>query len=265
MNPIALNTHPLTTTETKSLCSAMALIELIDEFHAKMSVLSSHQMKGLEQTSFYLDKTSKEFLEDLKNLFETQKKAQFSSQIIKSFEYAASFITIAIGAGLCSTGVAAIVGSIMITTGVFGCIHTTMELSNGYAEIAKLTQNKAQQEIIKQYLPAMVATSLAISASISGSYSAQIALNSTLETLKLFLPLLMTSIQATQGVSKGIFDMHKNQREAKKIDQQSLSRVLESILMDQQEALFQNLSSENKLTKDAQAILKTLTSLLNVV
>jgi hypothetical protein len=265
MSPIAITSLPLTISETKSPCSSMALIALIDEFQAKMSVLSSHQMKGLEQTSFYLDKSSKEFLEDLKNLFETQKNAQFSTQIIKSFEYAASFITIAIGAGLCSTGIAAIVGSIMITTGVFGCIHTTMELSNGYAEIAKLTQDKAQQEIIRQYLPAMVATSLAISASISGSYSAQIALNSTLETLKLFLPLLMTSIQATQGVSKRIFDMHKNQREAKKIDQESLSRVLETIILEQQETLFQNLSSENKLTKDAQVILKTLTSLLNVV
>jgi hypothetical protein len=75
----------------------------------------------------------------------------------------------------------------------------------------------------------------------------------------------MASIQGTSVVSKGIFDMHKNQREAKKIDQESLSRVLETIILEQQETLFQNLSSENKLTKDAQVILKTLTSLLNVV
>lgn len=259
------NLPPHMTTSTfkqdANSCSELAIIEMISKFHDKISQINALHAQGLQSTSNELEKVSQEFLEDLKRIFEAEKQASQISPIFKTLEYAASFMTIALGIGLCATGTAAIVGSIMIATGIFGCVHTTMELTNAYRHLASLTDNKYHQEIIQKYLPAIVATTLALSATITSTYSATVALPQALSTIRNFLPLMMQSLQTAQLVSKGVFDLHKNQAESKKIEHEALAKCLETILEEQKQAMMHNSIVESKLNKEALQTLKVLTSL----
>jgi hypothetical protein len=246
---------------SNSKSSEMALVEILSAYHDKIHEITQTQAQGLKQASESLDKASKDFLADLRELFETECRSGAITPFFKALEYVASFMTISLGVGLCASGVASIVGSIMITTGVAGCIHTTLELSNAYKHLSMLTDDPSTKEVIKSYLPAMVATSLALSATVTGTYSAQVALDSTLQTIRLFLPFIMQSLQSTQMITKGIFDLHKNQSEAKKIDHEALVKGLETILDEQQSSMMNNLSSSNRLNKEAISTLKLLSSL----
>ena len=246
---------------TSKPCSELAIIEIISKFHDKISDINSIHAQGLQSTSDELERASKEFLEDLRKIFETEKQATKISPIFKTLEYAASFMTIALGIGLCATGTAAIIGSIMITTGLFGCIHSTMELTDSYKHIASLTSNKQHQEIIQKYLPAMVATTLALSATITSTYSAAVALPSTLDALRKFLPIIMQGLQTSQLVTRGVFDFHKTKAESKKIEHEALAKCLENILEEQKNAMLNNVTLESKMNKDALQTLKVLTSL----
>ena len=92
--------------------SELALIEILSEFHDKINLITQTQASGLKGTSDQLDIASKQFLEDLKNLFEAEKQSSASRPFLKSLEYIASFMTIALGVGLCATGVASIEGQL---------------------------------------------------------------------------------------------------------------------------------------------------------
>ena len=107
----------------------------------------------------------------------------------------------------------------------------------------------------------MISVSLALSASVTGVYSARIALDATQRTLHFFLPLIIQSIDTGQLATKSIFDLHKTQGQAKKIDQEALGKFLESLITGHHAALMLNFSAQNKLNKDAKETLKTLTSL----
>lgn len=245
----------------ESSVSEMALIEIISKYHEKIGQINHLHMDGMKETSHDLDLASKQFLEDLRALFEAEKKSSHMKPYLKSLEYIASFMTIALGVGLCATGAAAVVGSIMITTGVFGCVHTTLELTDSYQKLASLTTDKYTQEIIKTYLPAMVSTMLALSSTIAGTYCAAHALHATKRTLELFWPLVIQSIQSTQVITKGVFDLHKNKAEAKKLDHEALGKCLEAILREQQDVMMHNMQHQSKLTRETHTTLKILTSL----
>jgi hypothetical protein len=241
--------------------SEMALIEIISKYHEKMGQINQYHMQGMRDTSQELDLASKHFLEELRALFETEKKATVMKPYLKSLEYIASFMTIALGVGLCATGAAAVVGSVMVATGVFGCVHTTLELTDSYTRLANLTQDKYTQEIIKTYLPAMVSTCLALSATIAGTYCAAHAIHATRRTLELFWPLVIQSIQSSQVITKGVFDLQRNRAEAKKLDHEALGKCLEAILQEQQEIMMHNTQHQSKLNRETHNILKILTSL----
>lgn len=253
--------HPNFLHEEVKTCSELAIIEIISKFHDQISQINTLHAQGLQSTSNDLEKASQAFLEDLKKIFETEKQASKVSPIFKTLEYAASFMTIALGIGLCATGTAAVVGSIMIATGIFGCVHTTMELTDAYRHLASLTSDKYHQEIIKNYLPAIVATTLALSATITSTYAATVALPQALSTIRKFLPLMMQSLQTTQLITKGVFDFHKNKAETKKIEHEALAKCLETILEEQKQAMMSNVTIESKLNKEALQTLKVLTSL----
>lgn len=244
-----------------SSVSEMALIEIISKYHDKIGQINSYHLEGMNQTSSDLDLASKQFLDDLRDLFEAEKRSSHMKPYLKSLEYIASFMTIALGVGLCTTGAAAVVGSVMIASGVFGCIHTTLELTDSYTRLAKLTSDKYTQEIIKTYLPAMIATCLALSSTIAGTYCAAHAIHATRKALELFWPLVLQSIQSTQIITKGVFDLHKSRAEVKKLDHEALGKCLETILHEQQELLMHNMQSQSKLTRETHNTLKILTSL----
>lgn len=243
--------------------SEMALIQILSDFHEKIQTITQAQMQGLEGTSHDLELASKEFLESLQTLFEQDKKSTALKPFFKALEYITSFMTVALGAGLCATGVASIAGSVMITTGVFGCIHTTLELTDSYKKLSEFTSDKYSQEIIKKYLPAMVATSLALSTSVTATYSATVALSATINTVRMYLPLMIQSLEASQLITKGVFDLHRNKAEAKKIDHEALRACLEAILDEQQTAMMQTVTKDSKMNQEALRTLKTLTSLYN--
>jgi hypothetical protein len=253
--------HPSFMHEEVKTCSELAIIEMISKFHDQISQINALHAQGLQSTSNELERASEAFLEDLKKIFETEKAASKVSPIFKTLEYAASFMTIALGIGLCATGTAAVVGSIMIATGIFGCVHTTMELTDAYRHLASLTSDKHHQEIIRTYLPAIIATTLALTATITSTYSATVALPQTLNTIRKFLPLMMQSLQTTQLITKGVFDLHRNKAESKKIEHEALAKCLETILEEQKQAMMDNVNVESKMNKNALQTLKVLTSL----
>lgn len=264
ISPLSSLSHPLDhailSDKTKT-CSELAIIEMISKFHDKISQINTLHAQGLQSTSDELEKASQAFLEDLKKIFEAEKTASQVSPIFKTLEYAASFMTIALGIGLCATGTAAVIGSIMIATGVFGCVHTTLELTDAYRHLATLTTDKAHQEMIKNYLPAIIATSLALSATITSTYSAAIALPETLNTIRKFLPIMMQSLQTTQLITKGVFDLHKNKAESKKIEHEALATCLELILEEHKQAMQSSVNTQSQINKEAIQTLKVLTSL----
>lgn len=253
--------HPTFFQQDSAPSSELAIIEIIARFHDKISQINAMHAQGLQSTSDELEKASAAFLEDLKKIFEAEKTASQVSPIFKALEYAASFMSIALGIGLCATGTAAVVGSIMIATGLFGCIHTTMELTRTYDYLASLTSDRHQQDIIKTYLPAIIATTLALTATVTSTYCATAALPTALDTIRKFLPLMMQSLQTTQAITKGVFDFHKNKAESKQIEHEALVACLETILEEQKQAMVGNTKVDSKMNQSALQTLKVLTSL----
>lgn len=241
--------------------TSLALIEILSDFHNKVSLINQFQGQHLKDTSENLDQACTKFLEDLKELFEARKAASAADPIFKSLQYISSFINIAIGTGLCATGVASIVGSVIIATGVFGCIHTTLEVTETYKHIAHLTDDRASQEIIKSYIPALISTSLLLSSALTGTYSSRISTDTATYLLQVMMPMILTSIETSKVVAQGIFDLPKYQAESKKISHEQLKQQLETILEEQQEKLSEAIKSRSSLTRETLAIIKTLSSL----
>lgn len=253
--------HPPFFEQKDKSSSEIALIDAMTNFHNKISQINALHAQGLQSTSNELEQASAAFLEDLKRIFETEKNASSISPIFKALEYVASFMSIALGIGLSATGTAAIVGSIMITTGVFGCIHTTMELTNTYSYLASLTPDPYHQDIIKIYLPAIVATALALTATVTSTYAASAALPRNLHIIRKFLPLMIQSIETTKAITKGVFDFHKTNAESKKIEHEALVKCLETIVEEQKQAMLANTEADSKMNQSALQTLKLLTSL----
>lgn len=250
-----------TTQETN--CSELTLIEMVKNYHDTLDKVGGVQTNALQSASHEYHQISHQFLEDLKKLFEAEQKAALMTPWFKSFQYISSLMTMALGAGLCSTGVAAIAGSILITTGLAGCIHTTLEISDGYKRLSELTSDPMQQEVIKTYLPAMITVSLALGATFTGTYVGGVIQEPIQRTLSLFLPLILNSLQTAQSITKGVFDLHKNQAEAKKIEHEALAHFLENLLEEHQSSLKQTLSAKKSKQEESLELLKKLSTLYN--
>jgi len=257
MTPVFLS-PTIYPTPKEETCFEITLIELVSEFINQMKRMTPLQAALMKQTSSAIEDSCQRLLDHTKALLEEQKLSSFTGPLKTTIEVLGSILSIASGTLLCVTGVALAAGSVLLATGVLGLIHTTLQSTGSYEKIANLFQNKAQQEIILNYLPMMISMVLVISSTLSGTYAAMAAKDVISLVIQFFLPLILKSLEMTQVSAKAYFDFRKADIEVKKVDEEALKQLLTEALNDTYEALRANFEAQKTQVKLNEQIIETL-------
>jgi len=232
-------------------------IHIMARFLNTSQTTTSHRAEISQELVDAIEILRKQLAKETHESYQAQKNSSFAKTLKLSAEFLSSVISVTTGLALCSTGVAMGIGAILLGSGSLGCIHATLELTQGYEKIASCLPHKAQQEVVKNYLPLMVSTALVITTMSAGSYGRQVAEQVVSEVITFFMPAILNTLEATQIGSKAYFDFIKNQHEIKKVDIQALTDVLNTALRETLDTLHQTQELQYTHVKLTQAMIET--------